>query len=96
VEVLPVQRPSADVAVDCGIEEKSLFPYPLPQATAMSPLLKQLARLPQATSPLIKQITRTHLMVFVHFMRMVVSSKRERNAQDMHCVTVSQEDNPPH
>ena len=74
VRVAPVQRPSADVAVGCGREEKLLSPYPLPQATATSPLLKQLARLPQATSALIKQIARRHPIVFVHFMRMVVSS----------------------
>jgi hypothetical protein len=73
VEVAPIQRPSADVTVGCGSEEKSRSPYPPPQATETNPLLKQFARLPQATSPLIKQIASRHLIVFVHVRRMVVS-----------------------
>src|SRR5690242_155715 len=61
----------------------------------MSPLFKQFTRMPQLASPLQKQIARRPRRVFVRFMRTVVSSTRERTAQDVRCVTVSQEDNPP-
>jgi hypothetical protein len=78
VEVLPVQRPSAEVAAGWGREEMSLSPYPPPQATEANPLLKQLAKPPQATSPLIKPSARRHRRLFVPVMCMVVTSTTHR------------------
>ncbi|WHZ29162.1 MAG: hypothetical protein OJF51_003963 [Nitrospira sp.] len=57
-----------------GGEEMSLSTYPLPQAAGANPLLKQLAKLLQATSPLIKPSARRHRRLFVPVIRMVVTS----------------------
>jgi hypothetical protein len=76
VEVEPVQRPSAEVAVGCGREATLLSLYPPPQAAGANPLLKQLAKLPQATSPFIKPEGQKALKTVVPVMRMGVTRQQ--------------------
>jgi hypothetical protein len=62
----------------CDREDTSLAPYPPPQATGANPLLKQLAKLPQATSPLIMPSAKRHRRLFVQVMCMVVALPTHR------------------